>query len=603
MGKGVVTSHRPGWAIGRLGPIGTGVGYFLTAYVALLLTHRPSGTVTLWAPSGVLFAALVLSDRRSRIWHALAGACASLAANWLAGAEMTVALGFTAANVIESVLAAYLVCGAAWRIPSFIEPREVLRFCLVAMGAAMLSASLGWLASVSPSPDFWASWFSTDFLGLLVVAPVILTAHRAWPRGEGNGMLSALPAIIDMAVMTAVAIAAFIYTSYSLLFLPLAASFIVTLRRGPLGAAASVTIIAATGCLFTALGYGPLAISGKSEMSITLYFQFYLLVVVASGLPIASLLALRGRLLDRLAETNRLLMIAEASSRVGHWRLDIQSGIVFASPASLGIRGVSGRDSFPLKETMDFYHPEDRNIVDAAIKMVTSGAEGGFEFEARMITPKGERYVRSCGTADRAADGTLIGVVGTLQDISEQRATELFLLKARDAAEEAAKLALAEAETDQLTGIANRRKLLATVERHVDRARDGRATLSCAMIDIDHFKSINDRFGHGVGDRVLQAIVATAKDALRTNDLIGRLGGEEFVVLLPDAAEDQAIMIGERIRAAIEGSRYETLPKVTVSIGIATYAGDASADDLLARADAALYAAKGAGRNVLRLAA
>jgi diguanylate cyclase (GGDEF)-like protein len=204
---------------------------------------------------------------------------------------------------------------------------------------------------------------------------------------------------------------------------------------------------------------------------------------------------------------------------------------------------------------------------------------------------------------DRAADGTPIGVVGTLQDISEQRATELVLLMAGAAAEEAAKQAITVAETDQLTGIANRRKLLATIEQHVDLAHSGSVSLSCAMIDIDHFKIINDRFGHGVGDRVLQTLAMTAKAALRAGDLIGRLGGEEFVVVLPDAAEDQAILIGERIRSAIEAIRIDGLPAITVSIGVATCAPDSSAGELLARADAALYAAKRAGRNAIRLAA
>ncbi|HEY0316318.1 MAG TPA: diguanylate cyclase [Sphingomonas sp.] len=588
---------------GLFRPAGTGIGYFSMAYLALLLTHRSSGTATLWAPSGIFFAALVLSDRRRFPWHVLAGASASLVANLLTGSTPLVATGFTIANVGEALVAARLFGGAGRRIPSFIEPREVLRFCLIGIGATALSASFAWRISDTPSLAFWTSWFSTDLLGLFIVGPVILTTYRAWPRDATASSRPVLPALLDIGAVAAVTVVTFLSATYSLLFLPLAASFIATLRRGPLGASASVTVIALIGCLLSAFGYGPLAALERSGTSTTLYFQFYLLVVVGSGLPIASFLTSRGRLLDRLAETNRLLMIAEASSGVGHWRLDVRSRMVFASPTTLLIHGMDGRTSFPVRETLASYHPEDRQLVNAAIAAAMSGETNGFEYEARILAPRGERYVRSRGTVDRAADGTLIGVVGTLQDISEQRATEIVLLKARAAAEATARTAMAAAETDQLTGIANRRKLLATIEHYVDSARDGLTTFSCAMIDIDHFKSINDRFGHGMGDQVLQKLVATVREALRGEDLIGRLGGEEFVVVLPHADEDQAIPVAERIRAAVEATRIEGLPAVTVSIGVATYAGDRSADSLLARADIALYAAKDAGRNALRLAA
>ena len=603
MGSDHSEMRRPGGRIGLSGPIATGVGYFLTAYVALLLTQRASGIATLWAPSGILFAALALSSRRALPAHLLAGAAASLGANLLGGNGWPIAIGFTIANLAESALAARLVCGAQWRLPSFTEPREVARFCGIGIAATALSASLAVLVCGAPSPDFWASWFSTDLLGLFIVGPIILTTHQAWPREEGGPGRTLLPAMLDIAGVTIVTILAFTCTRYSLLFLPLAASFFATLRRGPLGASASVTIIATIGCLFTALGYGPLAMPEENDAAITLYFQFYLLVVVASGLPIASLVTAKSRLLERLADTNRLLMIAEASSGVGHWRHDIRSGMVFASPVTRRIHGVGDRISFPVKEAIAAYHPEDRSLVDAAIMAAIAGETDGFEYEARIVGPGGERYVRSRGTIDRAPDGTLLGVVGTLQDISEQRATELVLLMARAAAEEAAKQAITAAETDPLTGIASRRKLLATIDGQIERARTGTATLSCAMIDIDHFKSINDRFGHAVGDRVLQTLAATAKGTLRAGDLIGRLGGEEFVVMLPDTAEDQAVLIGERIRAAIAAMRIDDLPAVTVSIGVATFAADSDAADLLARADRALYAAKGAGRNAIRLAA
>lgn len=127
------------------------------------------------------------------------------------------------------------------------------------------------------------------------------------------------------------------------------------------------------------------------------------------------------------------------------------------------------------------------------------------------------------------------------------------------------------------------------------------------IIDLDHFKSINDRFGHLAGDRALQEIVQTVLGQIRETDLLGRLGGEEFGLLLPETGEREALDVAERIRRALakreiplEGA---TALTVTASMGLSTVrAGDTSMDDLLARADRALLCAKQDGRNQIRTA-
>ena len=125
--------------------------------------------------------------------------------------------------------------------------------------------------------------------------------------------------------------------------------------------------------------------------------------------------------------------------------------------------------------------------------------------------------------------------------------------------------------------------------------------LSVAIFDIDHFKSVNDRYGHGVGDDVLRRIADAAQAALRGTDTVGRYGGEEFVLVLPNAPLERATRIVERVRIAIDESG--GVPPVTASFGLATLSGDASPEALLQRADEALYAAKRAGRNRYRVAA
>ncbi|WP_417480398.1 diguanylate cyclase [Maricaulis maris] len=160
------------------------------------------------------------------------------------------------------------------------------------------------------------------------------------------------------------------------------------------------------------------------------------------------------------------------------------------------------------------------------------------------------------------------------------------------------------AETDALTGAANRRAFMQYLEIQSQRATRDDIPLSVVMIDLDHFKSVNDTHGHATGDTVLIEAVKSIQACLRDNDMLGRLGGEEFCVILPGAGLFSAGIAGERIRAAVEAmtiSTDEGVPvPVTASLGVASLTdGDliSAPDTLLQTADVALYRAKETGRN------
>ncbi|WP_133479419.1 diguanylate cyclase [Cognatilysobacter segetis] len=160
--------------------------------------------------------------------------------------------------------------------------------------------------------------------------------------------------------------------------------------------------------------------------------------------------------------------------------------------------------------------------------------------------------------------------------------------------------------TDELTGVANRRRIEVLGEDAVRQARADERALSLITFDIDGFKAINDRHGHLAGDQVIARVAAACQQALRQTDEIGRVGGEEFVVLLPDSGIDAAAQVGERVRAGVEALDFSDVApglRVTISLGVTTLAArDADLADLLKRADGALYQAKAAGRNCLRTA-
>lgn len=202
----------------------------------------------------------------------------------------------------------------------------------------------------------------------------------------------------------------------------------------------------------------------------------------------------------------------------------------------------------------------------------------------------------------RSADGTPLGALCGIdtkpRDINQR---ELEILgELADLTMEQLELRLL-ATLDGLTGAVRRIPFVVSAARDMATARHRGQPLSCLMIDADNFKSINDHRGHAVGDEILIQVTATIRSQLRSTDTLGRIGGEEFCVFLPDANLDCALEVAERVRRAVESIRVATADGeigVTVSIGATELVpADAEPNDIIRRADLALYDAKKAGRN------
>ena len=154
----------------------------------------------------------------------------------------------------------------------------------------------------------------------------------------------------------------------------------------------------------------------------------------------------------------------------------------------------------------------------------------------------------------------------------------------------------AEARVDKLTGVLNRRGFEERAAVELDRARRDGAWVGAATFDIDYFKRVNDEWGHEVGDHVLEHLGEALRTESRSADVVARMGGEEFVTLLPGADADEAMAYAERVRAAF-AEPGEGLPHVTISAGVSSARAPVAVDGLLQTADSALYAAKRGGRN------
>ena len=587
------------------GPLITGAAFYVAAAGALTLTHGIDGLAALWPANGILLAALIIAAPRDTGRHVASAGIASLAANLGAGVGIVPSIGYSLANIVEALIAWRLAQGRDRSLPSFLTPAAVARFFFAAFSAALLSATLATLFNLSKALDTWSSWVTTDLLGMLVVTPVIVTGYAgiasrdrpAWRPVEVAALLAGV---------ASVAMISFGQSAFPLTFLSLGALLAATLRLGPFGAAASVAILAAIGSWCISVGLGPLPAIGHGNPKLpVMFFQFYLFVLLATSLPLAALLAARDRLVRQLGESNRLLHLAEQSAGLGHWRIGAGGQDSYCSPEVLRIHGLPDERTLPLTRALAAYHPDDRaRILDAVRRALHEGTP--FEFEARIRMADGEeRRVHSRGAPDRTPDGRLLGLFGTMQDVTRQVAGQHALEAARTAAEQAARVAIAAAETDPLTGVANRRKIAGLLDQSITAALTTGRPLSVAMVDLDHFKAINDRFGHLVGDEVLVRVARLVEGSLRGADVVGRIGGEEFVILLPLADGDQAAAVAERVRLTIAAGTPADHPdlSVTASVGVATLAPGENAAALLHRADCALYAAKESGRNTLRRAA
>jgi len=235
-------------------------------------------------------------------------------------------------------------------------------------------------------------------------------------------------------------------------------------------------------------------------------------------------------------------------------------------------------------------HPEDRERIKEIFRStVATGVGERAEFQF-VLKDGSIRHMESDGRAIRGADGTVSKVVVVSRDITELKHLEAELREM--------------AATDFLTGLANRRHFLARLEQELSRIHriDGHCA-SVLMLDSDHFKQINDTFGHATGDNVLRHLSILMQNELRKVDTVGRVGGEEFAVILPGADLPAAEVFAERLRRRVAGTPMEHEDKeipLTVSIGVAGMkASDATADDALVRADRALFRAKECGRNTV----
>jgi two-component system cell cycle response regulator len=319
---------------------------------------------------------------------------------------------------------------------------------------------------------------------------------------------------------------------------------------------------------------------------------------------------------QREASGRRMGVIAGAAARLGGGGgrilvVDDNERQAQRIAAELALEHRPVVESDPEKALLTARGPADLVIVSA-----TSRGFDGLRFGAQLRSEEATRHLPILGVVDpddrrRLVKALEIGFSDILtrpidpQELSARVRSQVRAKRHADFLRNNLDHSLELAVTDQLTGLHNRRYMTGQLGALANRAIRGGDPVAALMIDIDHFKKINDGFGHDVGDEVLREFAVRLASNVRAVDLPCRFGGEEFVVIMPGTALEDAGRIAERIRRHVAGSPFRVAGAaepltVTISIGVAATLGfDDSAEGLLKRADEGLYAAKAGGRNLV----
>lgn len=282
------------------------------------------------------------------------------------------------------------------------------------------------------------------------------------------------------------------------------------------------------------------------------------------------------------------------TGNLGHWYWYVKTNEVTFNPMKVAALGFLPRE-VPKKVDYQFFtdrlHPEDYEKTMEAMRAHLRGEAHVYEVEYRIRAKDGSYkwYYDRGRITQYDENGKPLFLAGIVFDITEKK-------QQIEALEEKNKALVVQSHTDGLTSLANYRALIEFLQDEAKLAFRNNEPLSIALFDLDHFKNVNDTHGHLVGDHVLTKVASIIAKHVRSSDLAGRYGGEEFMVILKNTAEADARAICNRIVRSVEASSYEAGVKMTISGGLSQYHGE-SLSDFINNADSNLYEAKRLGRN------
>jgi diguanylate cyclase (GGDEF)-like protein len=596
------------------GPLVAALLWIALALASTTMRDKGGAMLLLWLPTGVHVASLYATPRRRWSWLLGTLFVAQVGYAMERGLPFVPASGIAFANMVEAVLCAYLgirVLGGRAKNP------QTFGHVAGLFGGALLGCAAGTLMSAIFVPIQNIAepvhWFLSSVLAVLTATPVLLYLRRwlgfgdqnvrFWDAGRQQGF------VLTVAAMLALAVLVFASPVRGLTPVLFVAIMFAVFRYGQLAAACGVIAYGAVGMFASLNGHSPAPYLGSDAATAALLLQAQMLLMLATALPLAAMLLTRDRLEAGLRSKNEelranltILNLTKTLAGIGRWQCDFETGEQQWSEQMLALNGLSPElapDPGDIRELL----PDSARELFAKLDEHRD-TRIPYTFEYRVRHPDGSEHTLKMNVFNEFdGAGKRVALFAVAMDATEQVRREESLKLAREKAIEQAAEAQKLAKTDPLTGLANRRATLDWLGSLLAPSLEIGEPLAVLIFDIDHFKRINDTFGHQTGDEVIRKVAAIARAHIRAEDLVGRIGGEEFVCILSGVDGREARVLANRLCRSIAEVTGRDGPMVTISIGLAMLRDDDSAETLMCRADAALYEAKENGRNQVRRAA
>ncbi|MES2147015.1 MAG: diguanylate cyclase [Pseudomonadota bacterium] len=572
-----------------------GVGYFALATTAILCSRFDRGLAFLWPPSALLIAILIARPRRTWapavLWSAVGGAVAT----GLFGMGWAMAPFGVVANSAEALVAAYLLRRAHSGLIGFGSYKWLTALAWAAgiagpLAMALIIALPLWITGgLDPSTTIFRVVLGHGLSNMTFIPIIKLFFSGGQKQWRNQATLSLTKVASLFAIQMAVTIIVFGQQSFPLLFLPILPIVAIVFSGTSRQSALSLFLLSVIGITLTMFGRGPVQLINIGRGLELQFLQLYLLATVLTIVPIAAQMRSRARLVQRVKDSEaRYRMLSDHSHDIiSHTDLDGRA--LFVSPS---ISRFIGFESSALvgRKILELIDPRDHALAQARYTEAIRARGEAVSFEYRALGKDGKtHWFESVCRGVLGADDKVESLVSVVRDVSDRKSREDELETA--------------AMTDSLTGLANRRTFREAVTKQCFERRVHKTSI--ALLDIDHFKLVNDEHGHDIGDRVLQGFALIAQKSLRGGDLLARVGGEEFAILFPGLDCAGAARVCERIRASVAATKFPALAgplQITISGGVTSLESDGM-EAALKRADTALYVAKAAGRDRMALAA
>jgi diguanylate cyclase (GGDEF)-like protein/PAS domain S-box-containing protein len=567
-----------------------GVAYFAAAGVTIALTRLDGGVSLVWIATALLTAKLRTTDRRSWPWWLGAAGAGSMLATGAFGLGWEVAPAMMVLNLLDALIAERVLSHAESRHtarPAELRGPAIVAACLAGAIATMIPAGVvTTLAAGTPMLSNAANWLVGHALGSLVVGPFMFFCMRGHMRPWITSVARCqdLPSLTAMVLLVMACVLAFQVANFSLLFLPVLALAALTYRAGLQGAAFGSVLLGVIGTAFTVAGqagsqFGPPMVTFQ-------FFQFFLGMTTLTMLPLSAVVSARKSMDERVRHSEAGYRLLADNIEDVVVSVDTDGRLTYASPSIRNFSGQQPADviGHPAADLMDArFH---RGFREARAAMLRAGGDPvSFEFVANTDDGS-KRWFELQGRIMTGSENEQDGIVATIRETTSRKMLEAALTSA--------------AETDAFTGLLNRRAFFDAA-----RATQGSGLTSyLALFDVDHLSSINAMVGYGAGDEVLLAFSRVSRNIVRKCDLVGRLEGDRFGVLLPNTSCEQAETACQRLLAAFAGERLVYGGQrivVTASAGLAAIEHGVEASTHTAHA--ALSLAKKEGRGRLQVAA